>query len=320
MAHLLLSHSSQKLGHACWRRFQFRKLFEHGRRETSLAAARGSALHRGMQTYLMTRDEDAAVVAFMLAYPIHMCQDPGHPDSLEACYQTLMAMINSMAIVQYELATVRCLDGEVRQAIEVPFEIVLEGYNLAGEGESEYTVSYIGYIDAIFYDTFTGEYAVVDIKTTQRKNMNPEAQYLFSEQCIPYGLVLEYMQGHPIKSFDVKYLSCQVDLLDPNCQLHSYPKTADDIEDWYRGLLVDLANIRMFLSMDWFPRTGGGTSCMSWNRRCEFFDLCSVRDKAIVQKILKAETEAAAADEATQSKLGREEFKPWVRFNVKVPV
>lgn len=315
---LRISHSSRRLGHSCWRKFQFRKLFEHGVREESLAASRGNALHKGIQHYLVHRDEDRAVVEYMLNYPIHLCQDSSHPDSLEAGYSTLMDMINSTPLLANELATVNCLDGVVRPAIEVPFEIILEGFTLR-DGEEPWTVAYVGYIDAIFYNRHTGEFTVVDVKTTQRKNMNPDALYFFSEQCIPYGLVLEYMQGHEIQGFEVQYLSCQVDLLEPNCQVHAYSKSRDDIEDWFRGLLVDLANLRMFVDMDWFPRSGGGDSCMAWNRKCPYFDLCGVRDPAMVQSLLRAENERAALDEALWSKTGREEFVPWVQFRLPVP-
>jgi len=191
MRKLNLSHSSRSLAHSCWRKFQFRKMFEHDAREESLAASRGNALHKGFQSYLMHKDEDRAIIEYMLGYPIHLCQDHLAADSLEAGFSTLMDMVNCAPLLNYELASVNCADGIVRPAIEVPFEIEIEGFSIS-ESE-EFKVSYIGYIDAIFYDVVNDEYVVMDIKTTQRKYMKPDLEYSFSEQCIPYGLVLEYM-------------------------------------------------------------------------------------------------------------------------------
>lgn len=316
---LRISHSSRGLLHSCARKFEFQKMYEHPKNDESIAAEAGNALHRGFQHYLVHRDEERAIVEFALNYPLHLCDNPMHDRSLEACYYTLEAMISEASMWQYDLATVNCLDGVVRPAVEVPFEIELVNYSLV-DGQ-QYTVFYTGYIDAIFFDRATGEYVVVDIKTTQRKLNDFNPVYEFSEQCVPYGLVLEYMLGKEIRGFEVKYFSCNIDVLNPDVRMYPYHKSSQDIEDWFRGLLMDLAQLKLFIAMDWFPRNGGGSSCLAFNRPCYFFDICRERNKEIIQQIVLNGKEEAkrAVDEAVWSKSGREEWKPWVKFKLEVP-
>lgn len=318
--HLFISHSSQKLLHSCARKFEFRKMYNHPKRDSNLKAELGKALHRGFQDYLVHGDEDKAIWEFMTAYPIHLCDSDTDYSSIQTGYSTLMGIIHAIPMQEFELAKIKCIDGVVRPAIEVPFEITLEGYSL--EDGKNYTVSYTGYIDAILFNVREGTYAVVDIKTTQWKLNDFTPLYQFSEQCVPYGLILEYMKGETINNFQVKYLTCQVDLLEPNIQLYSFEKDRGDIEDWFRGLIIDLNLIKMYRSMAWYPRTGGGSTCISFNRKCEFFDICLARDPDTIRSMIETEIESMTQyelDEALVSKTLRQNWEPWVKFSLEVP-
>lgn len=317
--HLYISHSSRQLLRSCARKFEFRKFYIHPGRETSLAAEVGKALHVGLQDFLVNGDEDAAIFKYMLEYPIEICSNPMDDRSLEAGYATLMALISCTPLLEYEIAQINCLDGVVRPAIEVPFEIIIDGFDL-GVGQFS-TVSYVGYIDAILYNRVTGQFRIVDVKTTKRVDKDLSPKYIFSEQCIPYGLVLEYMQGYPINGFDVAYLVGGISILDPNAQIHTFPKSQLDIQDWFKGLLIDLVNIKMFQENDWFPRSGGGDGCFSWNKPCYFMDICSTRDKDVIQSVINqaGDLDKPNLDEALKSKALVPEFKPWVQFKLPVP-
>lgn len=318
--HLFVSHSSISLLHSCARKFEFRKLFNHPRKESNVKAELGKALHRGYQHYLMHGDEEKAIFEYMLAYPIHLMDNPMDGSSIESGYSTLMGIMNATPLLEYEVAKIRCNDGTVRPAIEVPFEIVLEGYSLV-TGE-DYSVSYTGYIDAILYNIREQSYVVVDIKTTQWKLNDFTPVYQFSEQCVPYGLVLEYMKEAEINNFEIKYLSCQIDILNPNIQLYPFDKNKKDIQNWFRGLMLDLNTIKLYMQMSWWPRTGGGRSCVAFNRKCEFFDICMEEDPDIIRKIIEEESSDMSKyelDEALKSKTLREDWNPWVKFSLEVP-
>lgn len=318
--HLFISHSSQKLLHSCARKFEFRKMFNHPKRQSSLKAELGKALHRGFQDYLIHKDEEKATFEYMLAYPMHLCDNDNDSSSIQSGYATLQSIIHAVPLQEYEVAEIKCIDGITRPAIEVPFEIILEGYSLSEE--ENYTVSYTGYIDAILFNKREGTYVVVDVKTTQWKLPDFTPLYQFSEQCVPYGLVLEYMKGTPIDNFQIKYLSCQIDILNPNIQMYPFDKDKTDIEDWFRGLIIDLNLIKMYRSMSWYPRTGGGNTCIAFNRKCEFFDICLARDPDIIRQMIEGEIEnmtQVELDEALYSKTLRQDWAPWVKFSLEVP-
>lgn len=316
---LFISDSSRGLLHSCARKFEFRKLYLHPRRDFGVAAELGKALHSGFQTYLVSKDEDRAIFDYMTKYPIEMCDAPMDDRSLEAGYYTLMSMINATPLLQYKIAEIKCHDDVVRPAIEVPFQIDLDGFTIPSP-QGPIAVSYIGYIDTIFWDDGEQEYIVLDIKTTKRKQDDLSPIYAFDEQCVPYGLVLEYMKGGKINGFKVEYLACNIDVLNPNIQKHGFNKSQEDLDDWYRALRVDLNLLSVYISGRWFPRTGGGSSCFAFNKPCEFYDICTVRDPEIVQQIIAEEKEiierGIAQDEAFKSKMLRDEFKPWIRFSL----
>lgn len=321
--HLYISNSSQSLLHACARKFEFQKMYSHPRRESGLKAELGKALHMGYQDFLIHQDMDKAILAYMLAYPIHLCDSPTDYSSLEAGYYTLMGMIHASDLMEYEVAKIKCLDGNVRPAIEVPFEIILDGYSL--DNDKSHTVSYVGYIDAILYNKREQNYVVVDIKTTQWALDDYTPLYQYAQQCVPYGFVLEYMKGEKIDQFEVKYLSCRIDLLNPKITLYPFMKSKEDIEDWFRGLIIDLNLVKMYKQMAWWPRTGNGSGCITFKQKCNFFDICFTRDREIIKQIIEdTESEGNAdktkeqIDEALRSKTLKETFDPWVKFNLEV--
>lgn len=318
---LYLSHSSRRLLHSCARKFEFRKMFKHPAKDRGLAAEMGKALHAGVQEFLISKDENKAIWKYIVNYPIDMCQNPMDKYSLEAGYNTLMTIINSTPLLEYELVTVNCHDGVIRPAIEVPFEITLDGFILSPS--LPIPVSYCGYIDVIFYSKTTNEFVVLDIKTVGKIDQDLSPKYAFSEQCLPYALVLNYMQGKQINGFAIKYLVCRVDIMESSTQIHTFNKSQQDVEDWFRGLLVDLANLRMFVEMGWFPRDGGGDSCFSFNRRCLYYDLCESRDNNAIQEIIfqegdKQKLEMAQVEQG-ENKTLKSEFDPWVKFGIPTP-
>lgn len=312
---LYISHSSRGLLSACDRKFEFRKFYDLPGSDPSLASEMGHALHTGFQHYIVNRDQEAAIMAYMLRYPIQLCHNPMDTRSLEAGYATLMAMMEFVKFDHKEIAMVNCLDGIVRPAVEVPFEIELEGFSLSDE--EDYPVSYTGYIDLMVYDTIEKEYETLDIKTTQNyKTVDYSPKYTYSEQCLPYGLVLEYMLGREINGFNTNYFVADIDILEPIMQYHPFHKSRADIEDWYRGLLVDLARIKMFYNMKWWPRSGGGHSCMAYNKKCSFFDICELREEDIIKLAIEDSNKEKQQDEALVAKSDIKEWKPWVKFKL----
>lgn len=284
ISQLILSHSSISTLDSCARKFEFSKLFGRPKeREEMFAAEVGKALHVGFQNYLIYRDENKAIFTFLLAYPHDMefSKDENHRNrSLEACYATLMELIRSPIIDRYELIHVKTRFGDTRPAIEVPFAIRVV------KSPVPIPIFYVGFVDAILYDRVDDCYLVCDIKTTRMRIDDFSVRYLFDEQTVPYGIILEQMLGHKIEEFKVSYLSAYIDLMEPKVSLYTYTKTQADVHDWFRGLCENISRIGRFYRTKWWPRATNGSTCFAFNRPCFFADFCPNRDPEISERLV----------------------------------
>ncbi len=305
-----LSNSMRDVLHSCDRKFEFSKFYqnqERGRGWQDLAAECGHALHAGMEDFFVHRLPEQAVWKMMLRYPWDLLSDSGKERSAEACLATLDSMMQQVELAHLEIAQIKCLDGETRAAIEVPFEIELMGFNLNDSTTDVWPVVFVGTIDAIFWDTQLQQYVVFDIKTTTRKG-DLSIIYTHANQTPGYGIVIEHLVKEKVLGFEVRYFVGRIDLENPVVNILSFVKHESDIQDWLRGLLVDLNRIKMFHNMNWWPRRGG-EACMSWNRPCRFFDICASRDARVIQHMLCGPGEVARVDEYA---------KPWVRVSMEI--
>lgn len=274
-------------------------------RTESLAGNMGNALHAGYQSWLLHKDKELATFEYMLDYPYKYEKKISDPRSLEAGYSTLLALMESQVLAQYELAYIE-IDGKPQPCIEVPFQINIADFSLSDD--EDVPVSYIGFMDLILYDVFNDVYIVVDIKTTRMTTDDMTPIYRFDEQCIPYAIVLERLLGRELNTLTVKYLSAYIDILEPKVRPYEFLKNEEDIDDWMRGFVIDLQMIKTFYQLNWFPRNSN--ACFAWNKPCQFFNECQTRNETTVEGMLefnkKPETDAGS----------RGEFKPWVTLDL----
>lgn len=305
-----LSNSTVELFRSCQRKFEFRKLFKHPAYEDSIAAEVGKCLHTGYQNWLMYQDRDRAIMAMMLEYPVKLQVSDSDDRSIYAAYATLNSLFDSVNLQQYEIATL-VIDGEMRPAIEVPFEFRISGIALDQAGLIP--ITYVGKIDAILFDRITQRYIVVDIKTTRRKLNDMTATYFFDEQALPYGMILEKLLGLEDQSFDVTYLSVFVDLMAPVATPYTFSKNKEYVEDWARGLMVDIQLMRTYFDIGWFRRDAG--ACQSWGKNCPYFDFCQVRDHGVIRKLM-----AEGESEENLIQVADHFGKPWVSMELELGV
>lgn len=300
---LQLSYSSRGTLHNCARKFEFYRFFKNPRKIPQMEGEVGQAMHEAWQEFLITKDLDAAVWKLMRSYPIRLNYDVSEGRSLEACYATLVKLVNNINLVEYTLATIRHIDGTELPAVEVEFEIWIDGVTIDGR-----PVVYVGYIDAIFFNILTGEYLVVDLKTHRRNNLSIPGEYMHNEQCVPYGVVLQQCLGQSINKFNVMYLPTYIDIREPEIQVYNLEKNAEQVNDWFQGLFIDIQNIKTYREADFFPRTGYG--CASWGKDCQYLSICKSRDKNMIQTMLSADPEDIYPERVRA---------PWVRFVMKYP-
>lgn len=289
------SHSARGTFDWCRRAFELNRLYaqppgkEH---DTTLPAEVGKCLHVAFQTYIATQDFNAGVLQLMQTYPLNLCWDSVNPRSFEAAMATYEALVEAAEFSQaYELARI-----DDKPATEVAFAIELDNVFLP-DGRK---VIYVGYIDAILQHRVDGTFLAADIKTHRSTQRDRTGEYQFNGQLIPYGLILELVQGKPLTHLQTVYLDCFVDVLEPRVQVYSFTKTREDVQTWLLEFYLDLALFLYFVRHKFFPRTSHG--CMSrYGTTCRHLSYCGTRDPEITQAMILGgeEPEEQAPFEAT---------------------
>lgn len=321
MDNLRLSYSSLGSFASCPRKFEFDKLYpKQPRTGSQYAADVGTALHEGFQHYLTHGDQDQAVWAFMQAFPYEdEFMQTNNYRGFEACLATLEEMFAEVKLSEYDLAKIRrpwsakellgfneagivIPDLPVVPAIEVPFEIRFKGVELPdGRG-----VSFIGYIDAIMQNQMTGLFRTLDIKTSRLTLHDATGKYKFNTQQIPYGIVVDHVAQGVVEQFEVLYLDCYIDLLEPRVQLYPFMKTREDINEWCINKMLQLEQIKRFMAGGYFPRTDGG--CLFYNSPCRYLEPCMSRDREALEDWFLMGEEPAS----------EEPFEPWILAEIEV--
>jgi hypothetical protein len=333
---LRLSYSSLNTFSACPRKFEFDKFYPRPPRvnEDFYAADVGTAIHAGYQNYLTTHNRDSAIWAFLQAFPVaDEWNQPNDYRSLEASLSTLEEMFDSIRMLEFELARIRrpnteaesaagLTGGVVVPAVEVPFEIRFPGLEIPPcaafpEGAE---ISLIGYMDAVMQNLMTSMYRTLDIKTSRMKLNDATAKFKFDAQQVPYGIVVEHIAQGAIESFEVLYLDCYIDLLEPNVSLYPFIKTQHDLRDWATNKLIQFRQIAGFAGSDFFPRTDGG--CLFYNKPCRYLEPCQTRSREdLLAYFLAGSEEIEAAMEKVGDKImPTNEFFPWVVAEVDLGV
>jgi hypothetical protein len=295
--YLRVSYSSLNVFASCARKFEFQKLFpQRPRSRDQFAADVGKALHSGYQHYLIHQNRDLALWEMMKHFPYESEFNQVRDDrNLEASVSTLEEMLDSVKMLEWELMQIKrpptqaeLLAGATEYvtvpAIEVPFEIRFKGVTLPdGRG-----IAFVGFMDAVMRNLSTGLVRTLDIKTHRRFLEDATAKYRFDSQQVPYGVVLEHIQGNPVDEFEVLYLDCLVDLVEPRVQLYNYMKDSVDVQEWLTNRVMQMQDIQRFMQMNYFPRTDGG--CLQYNRPCYFLEMCQTRDRdSIIEWMLMGE-------------------------------
>jgi hypothetical protein len=303
-----VSYSSLNLASACLRKFEFNKLYPRKSRdgEEQYAADVGKAIHAAVQHWLIHQDPDAALWQLMRHFPYVWEFNQIRDDrNLEAAIATLDEIIDSCDdMTEWELVSIKLEDGSVVPAIEVPFEIRLKNMTLS-DGRQ---ICYTGWIDAIMRHKGTGMIRTLDIKTHRSTLRDATAKYKFDTQQIPYGIIVEHLQGNEVEEFEVLYLDCFIDLVEPRVTLYPFLKIHEDLEEWMLDTVLDIRRIQTAHKMNYFSRARGG--CLAWNRPCYFLDVCEIRDRESIESWLLEDGEAQP----------EQDWLPWIRVELDMGV
>ena len=298
---LRISYSSSRTFHACPRKFEFSKMYNLIREEDAGHAAMvGNYLHECVGVWLRTDSRRAALEYLVTHYPVNTYKNysPNDARSLEACYATLTMLMEHPLFDRLELAEIRAGD-QLRKAIEVPFEIHL------GVTVGNLPLSFIGYIDFIFWDPQTGRYIILDLKTTRNKLEKQAAKFKFDEQMLPYALVLDTVLGQQLKTAEVTYLHTFIDVEAPEVKPLHFTKTDKDVREWAHALYILYVELDLFYKHRWFPRRSDACAGFSI---CQFTAHCESRDTEYLSAYFQ--NSGYVAEERP--------FTPWFTAQVKL--
>lgn len=288
---ILTSHSIDNLFDYCPRKFEFLTLHDvRPARESGFAAQVGTALHEGMQAWLIARasnelEEYATRVAFIALWK-------HYPWEMEADQTTSVRSFENVTLMMYEMIRHPFWDDwelmwvEGRGwAVEVPFLIrhtSIGIFDLKSRNEKA-ILGTQGKIDLIMRHRVSGKIKTVDIKTTMIHPDLVESEFTWSGQQIGYSSVAHAMAGIVEDELEVEYFVCCLSASEyPRIVPLTMPKGQDKIDDYWVSKLDRLYRIKYFAENDSFPRTNGG--CNTWGQRCGMFDICPSRDAKLVKR------------------------------------
>lgn len=289
---IVTSHSLDNVFDYCPRKFEFLTFYDkRPKRESGYAADVGTALHEGMQAWLISREEGddektrtrKAFMAFCLHFPFDREDEQKTKQrSFSNCCLMLYKMIRSPEWDAWQLLHV---EGK-GWAVEVPFLLTHSSLGpMYVKDRNEYCVLCTqGKIDLIMQHRKTGMIKSVDIKTTVMGLDLIRSNYTFSGQQTGYSQIVHRMAGLMPVDFEVEYVVCMFGSVDeePRIEFVTIEKSADEIDDYWLDKMDRLERIKFYAEQGRFPRTNGG--CNSWGKECSMFDVCHSRDASFVNR------------------------------------
>jgi len=275
-----LSYSRRSTLHTCARKFQLENALGFATRSDSVTFAYGHAVAAGIQEYLHSGSLTQAKIAVTSAYTmpwsdLGTIKEQRAKKSVWYALRSLTKFTQRIQqeiygelseLSQYELAYIQ-VDGKEVPAIELQFRVQLhDGF------------VYEGHIDLILRHRTTGEFVIVEIKTSGLNDPH-EALFANSDQALSYSIVLDRLvQDHEVVTYKVFYLiyaSPKQDWI-----LMTFVKSAKKRFDWINNLVRDCELIEYYQSTsDEIPYPTNGSSCYEYFSPCKYFGTCDMENE-----------------------------------------
>jgi len=265
---LRLSHSTLETLHTCERKLQLDKLLvtEIEREETEHTAF-GKAFGAGVATYLVTQDANRAMFELWLAYMPEIETDK---KSMARCVAALEVAIPRLdtILMDYEIVSF-----QGKPAVELSFRIdITDAYY------------FVGYIDAVLRNRYTGKHVVFEVKTTGLQLLDLSPLYQNSGQALGYSIALDRIVGRKLSSYGVLYFVAQLprDFV-PKIQIFEWDKTLSDRLNWFISLGLDVKHLTEMAELGVYPKRG--SSCLQFNKPCKYFGVCALHSMDVPKEI-----------------------------------
>lgn len=256
-----LSHSALESLVVCERKFQLDRLLEGTIRNTEYASMTfGKAWGAGIATYLETQDEDKAIFDLWMSYNSAI-QDDRRTE--EVCINMLRSAVPKLnnLLLDWEPAHI---EGKPSSELSFCLNIDPDFY-------------YVGYIDKVMKNKYSGRYGIFEVKTTGLNLTDLAPIYQNSNQGVGYSIALDRIAGAKQSDYDLIYIVGQLGSgtgFSPNIHVMTFPKNIKDRFNWFISLGLDVDRIKKMLELDVFPLRG--KNCLQYNKPCTHFGLCTL--------------------------------------------
>lgn len=282
----LLSESSQRLFHACPRRFQLYRMCKLiGKEEGDEHLAFGSAVGAGSQSLLVdSNNMDRALFEAFINYRADIDDDFGARIKKTVWH----ALVGTEKFYEFRHSALRdwdVLSYKGKPAVEL-------GYSIdCGDG-----YFHRGLLDALLINKRSGHLMVYEGKTTTYNKVH-EAAYKNSGQALGYSVIVDTiaaslgidMEKENYEVFYAVYKSSSQEW-----EEFRFAKNNSQRAMWIRQLMRDIQHISEYAADDFFPRHG--ESCYAFFRPCPYLDICNMRDDSIIGDITKVPVAEDDAD------------------------
>ena len=277
-----LSHTAMEALTVCERKFQLNRLLTTSFSGPSANPnfAFGHSYEAGCVEFLLSLDKDRALWKSYMAYSGEDEYGIVIPENSKKNEMTAINLVQASfphlenLLEEWEIATF-----QGKPATQLSFRVNIDE-----------TFYYVGYIDLVLRNRFTGRYAVLDFKTTGLTLLVLDPLYQNSGQLIAYSIVLDEIVGPELSSYDVIYFVGQLGAgngFQPKVSTLVFPKTLKDRLNFFISLGMDVQRLAMMREYGIFPQRGG--SCLQYNKSCFHFGTCGLHslDK---EKVFKEDT------------------------------
>jgi len=139
--------------------------------------------------------------------------------------------------------------------------------------DTEDGYQYYGHIDAIVRSKITNKLAVMEFKTTGLSSVAP-ALFANSNQALGYAVALDSIAPGQTE-YDVIY--CIYQPKPQQWTVLEFNKSFKKKAEWVQDILLSHQQIGTYRQLNHYPKRG--SSCMNYNRQCEWFGECDYVNK-----------------------------------------
>lgn len=271
-----LSYTALETLLVCERMFQLDRLLEGApEKQDYPATVMGRSFGTAIQSYLVYEDADKAIFdGWQAYYPV--LEEPEKGRSEEHSTSLFLSAIPSLDLI---LQDWQVPQFQKKPAIELSFRLDID--------EKFY---YVGYVDIVLQNKWTGKYAVGEIKSTTLEIRDLSPLYQNSGQALGYSIILDQIAGQENSEYDTLYLIGRINEKHQHqVKTYTFNKTLIDRLNWFIALGLDVQRLHSMLENNIFPMRG--SSCLQYMRPCKHFGTCSLHGLDRYKELEHDETE-----------------------------